>query len=124
MGRPKEPCELTGEQFVFIISEYSQGASDVEIRAHIWEWRGSFSEDLWDRWLLEEELFSLTIKKGRAMSARWWEKNGRTNLENSDFNPTLWYMNMKNRFGWKDRTDHTSNDKEIAMPITAGESQL
>ena len=40
-------------------------------------------------------------------------KQGRKNLENKEFNSTLWYMNMKNRFGWKDRNDLTTNDKEI-----------
>lgn len=112
-GRHKEPCLLTDEQFIFILSEYSQGASDVEIKASIWEWRGKFSDDLWDRWLKEEEVFSGTIKKGRALSARWWEKNGRTNLKDKDFNPTLWYMNMRNRFGWRDKTDFTSDGEKI-----------
>ena len=123
-GTNEVSCELTDEHYIFILSEYSQGASDTEIKAYIWEERGSFSNGLWDRWLKDEETFSETIKKGRAMSARWWEKNGRVNLKDKDFNPTLWYMNMRNRFGWKDKTDVTSDGKSIAISITPGEGKL
>lgn len=112
-GVHQEPCELTDEHYIFILGEYSEGASDTEIKAYIWEERGTFSNGLWDRWLKDEEVFSKTIKKGRAMSARWWEKRGRQSLDDSGFNYTGWYMNMKNRFGWKDKQDITSDGEKI-----------
>lgn len=77
-----------------------EGASDVEVRAEL-----GISQDLWDRFKKEIEEFSLTIKKGDDLCEAWWEKKGRTNLENRQFNAVLWYMNMKNRFGWKDRNE-------------------
>ena len=46
-------------------------------------------------------------------SKGWWMKQGRANLKDKDFNYTGWYMNMKNRFGWTDRQDTTSNGKEL-----------
>ena len=52
-------------------------------------------------------------KKGESFSQGWWMKQGRVNMENKDFSATLFYMNMKNRFGWKDKQDITTNDKDV-----------
>lgn len=99
--------------YMIILNEYAEGASDVEIKALIYNWRGTFSNSLWDRWMSEEPEFAETIKMGKIISEAWWMKNGRRNLTNKDFNYTGWYMNMKNRFGWADRqsTDFTTQGK-------------
>lgn len=96
-----------------ILYEYKKGASDVEIKAMISGWRGKFSNNLWERWMKDEDEFKELIKMGKLFSHAWWLKNGRTNLKDKDFNYTGWYMNMKNRFGWKDKHDHTSDDEPI-----------
>ncbi len=103
-GRPKEGLESLPENWKQeIINLYIDGGSDVEVKALIYSWRGSFSNDLWDRWLIEEPMFSETIKTGKILQEAWWSTQGRKNLQNKDFNPALWYMNMKNRFGWSDK---------------------
>jgi hypothetical protein len=109
-GRPNETTqELPKGWNVEILELYSQGASDVEIKALIYSWRGSFSNGLWNRWIKEDDQFSKTIKDGHILSECWWAKKGRTNLENKEFSYTGWYMNMKNRFGWADKTENTTH---------------
>lgn len=105
MARPKEPLNLPDGWYNEVLEQYKQGASDVEIKAWIYSSRGSFSNDLWERWMEEEEQFSETIKVGKMLSEAWWSKEGRTGLQNPKFNYTGWYMNMKNRFGWKDKQE-------------------
>ena len=48
--------------------------------------------------------FSDAIKRGKALSLAWWESQGRR-LDAKDFNHVLWYMNMKNRHGWRDKQE-------------------
>jgi len=121
-GRPKEGISSLPEGWYNDILEiYKNGGSDVEVKALIYEWRGSFSNDLWERWVKEEPQFSETIKVGKILSESWWQKNGRTNLHNPKFNYTGWYMQMKNRFGWSDKQDvnHQNNGKSFnSAPVT------
>lgn len=121
-GRPKETIATLPDGWKDKILElYLEGASDVEVKAMIYEWRGSFSNDLWDRWMKEEEEFSETIRGGKLLSQVWWEKNGRQNLTNVRFNYSLWYKNMINRFrdDWREKQelDHTSKGESIVPVI-------
>lgn len=109
-GRPKEDLSsLPKDWHKDVLDLYKEGASDSEIKAMIIAWRGSFSNDLWDRWLLEEVEFSETIRMGRLLSEAWWNKNGRENLWTREFNYQGWYMQMKNRFGWSDRVENKTD---------------
>jgi len=61
-------------------------------------------------WFEEYPEFLQSKKKGLAYSRGWWEKQGRINLKDKDFNYTGWYMNMKNRFGWADKTENKNEN--------------
>jgi hypothetical protein len=118
-GRPKEAMELWEGWYDEVLGMYQEGCSDVEIKALVYHHRGSFSNDLWERWIKEEEQFSETIRVGKILSEAWWAKQGRTNLRTKEFNYTGWYMNMRNRFGWKDKTE-TELSGELAVRAIIG----
>ena len=64
-GRPKKDIDiLPNGWYNGVLELYLEGASDVEIKAYIYNLIGSFSNDLWDRWIKEEVEFSETIKRG------------------------------------------------------------
>lgn len=110
VGKPKRTISSLPEGWYdYILEEMNQGASLQEIKAHF-----DISNTLHERWMDEEPEYKETIKRGIELSHAWWQKQGRVHLQNKDFSATLWYMNMKNRFGWKDRQDITSDDKSIS----------
>lgn len=124
-GRPLEDLKSLPENWYNdVLSLYAEGASDVEVKALIHQWRGSFSNDLWERWLNDEPEFSETIKTGKLISEAWWHKEGRTSLREKDFSYTGWYMQMKNRFGWKDSQsiDHTTQGDKVQVTTIAFKS--
>jgi len=105
-GRPKTNLTSLPEGWYNVVLDmYSEGASDVEVKAYIYKTLGTFSNSLWNRWMEEEEEFSQTIKMGKLLSEAWWHKTGRKNLGTKEFSYTGWYMNMKNRFGWRDKQE-------------------
>ncbi|MFH2232028.1 MAG: hypothetical protein ABII13_02560 [Patescibacteria group bacterium] len=103
VGRPKiKLSDLPDGWEEKMLELGKNGASDVEIRE---EALGGLCHETWIRLIKEEPKFSETVKRTGQACHSWWLKNGRVNLENKDFSPVLWYMNMKNRFGWKDKQD-------------------
>lgn len=66
-GRPLEKFDLPEGWQIEVLQLYKQGASDVEVKAYIYEIRGTFSNDLWVRWMDQEIEFSETIKNGRIL---------------------------------------------------------
>lgn len=117
-GRPKSEFDLPSNWKEEIHKLYEVGASDTEIKTLIFKWRGTFSNDLFYRWMDEETEFSEAVRMGRFLSQTWWEKNGRENLTTQYFNAQLFNINMKNRFGWADKQeiDHKSTDGTMSPP--------
>jgi hypothetical protein len=74
-----------------------EGASVAEVAAKI----GVHRVTLY-KWADKEPAFKAAMELGKEFSEAWWMTVARHNLTNKQFNATLWYMNMKNRFGWRD----------------------
>lgn len=110
-----------------------------------WLKEGSESKDidsikLLDNWLLDGQMpddqeirsiddeeyfkFWITIKKGRLFAQAWWEDQGRTSLNMKDFSYVGWYMQMKNKYGWKDKHEiEQDNPTIIVAEAVVGVSQ-
>ena len=70
-------------------------------------------------WAEKNEEFSDALKKGKDFSKGWWMSKGREALHVKGFNHGLWYMNMKNRFGWTDNQniEHSVNPDKNSIEI-------
>ena len=95
-----------------IIEFMSQGMSLHEVCARI-----GISRETLNQWRSKDGDYfnsevSDAVKRGIDLSEAWWLERGRENLTNRDFSAVLWYMNMKNRFGWADKHEHTGKDGE------------
>lgn len=101
-----------------IIRNMSMGASLQEVYGYL-----DISESTFKRLCRDHVEFSRTVKRGLRLSQKWWLEMGRTYMRDRDFNATLWYMNMKNRFDWADKKeikqDITSNGETVGQPVDA-----
>jgi len=54
---------------------------------------------------------------GTSLSFKKWEKIAQDALvAGTPFNAAVWIFNMKNRFGWRDKMEHTSPDGSMTAP--------
>lgn len=63
--------------------------------------------------LEKAEKFLRTIKKAKARCEQWVEENAMLNRANATFS----IFNLKNNYGWKDKTEQDISVKELPKPI-------
>lgn len=90
---------------------YREGAGDVEIAELLGMTMKQFHT------LCEEnEAFRVFVEKGSTIAQAWWWRQGRTNLRNKSFSTQMWAFNMKNRYGWAEKSDSTSTvEQDISI---------
>jgi hypothetical protein len=100
----------------------SQGLSKEEIYLRYFRINPQLFEALCQR----DIEFSLTIKKAEILCKGWWIEQSRKSLKRKNYQSALWFMNMKNRFGWKDKTDieHSLADSTIEKFATLSAAEL
>lgn len=110
-GRPTMTTkDLPSDWKEKIIEMSLEGMSDVEIRAKLCVKNKKFSHDLWYALKAREPEFAETLQIGKVLCQAWWEEQGRKidhlmHEKGRVFETGLWYANMKNRFGWRDKTE-------------------
>lgn len=108
MGRPKiELKDLPDNWEEKILDLAKIGGSIVEIAVEL-----DISRKTLYNLAERDKYFLHTISKCKRYCEAWWLRKGRTELENKDFSATLFYMNMKNRFGWSDKHETKNEDTQ------------
>jgi hypothetical protein len=97
MSRPTKYKEEYNQKILDLMKE---GCSIAEICLEL-----DICKQTFYNWCEQNKEFLDSKKKGEDFSEGWWMKQGRLNLTNKDFSYTGWYMNMKNRFGWRDKSE-------------------
>lgn len=85
-----------------VAGNYAQGASDEEVAAAL-----KISMTQFKRYYAADPSFTVAVDDGRGVAKAWWLAQGRENLHNKQFNYTGWFQNMKNRYGWADKSEVT-----------------
>lgn len=113
-GRPKRIItikDLPSNWKEMVYDMASKGMSDVEIRAAFCMSGKRVNVEMF--YVLKEKdvEFSETIKNSRILCEAWWLTAARKALRAKQFQAAVWYMNMKNRFGWRDKqeVEHSGN---------------
>lgn len=83
-----------------VLQEYANGASDEEVALALKITMKRFN-DLY----ATDNAFMEVVDTGRGWAKAYWLKVGRENLNDKTFNGQLWYNNMKNRWGWADKSE-------------------
>ena len=84
-----------------MLSEYEQGASDIEVCSAL-----RLSEKEFDKKMLEDDLFSRLVQIGRLQAKAFWYKQSRLGLRDKSFNTQLFIKTMQNRYGWSDKSEN------------------
>ncbi len=98
------PTKYRPEYCETVVELMKDGASKTEVCGTI-----GVCHDTLIEWQKKYPEFSEAVKKGVLLSSAWWEREGRQSLRDRDFSYTGWYMNMKNRFGWRDKIEADVN---------------
>ena len=100
-----------------LIDHMSEGNSIMSFATKV-----GVCEDTVYEWFKVYEEFSVAKKKAVAASEVWWQDLGRK-LASSGNGP-VYIFNMKNRFGWKDKSEIEQTTREIKIIIGEDESKL
>mgnify|MGYP001175559891 FL=1 len=102
-GRPRTTTADLPSDWREIVLECGQaGQSAVTIRCKL-----GIGMSAWETLLEDSADFRESVKEAKALCEHWWEERGREMAMGAEGNPTVWIFNMKNRFGWKDKTEVT-----------------
>ena len=98
-----------------LVGLYSEGASDVEVCKELkLPWKE------FEKRCRDDSLFNELVTFGRLSSKAWWialgRKAAKTGAASQAFQ--FWYANMKNQFGWTDKSETVLDDRKASSLST------
>lgn len=95
-----------------LINLYSEGYSDAEVASEM-----KITVREYYKQIEDNPVFAKLVEFGRTLALAWWESQARKNLTNKQFNTPLWVFNMKNKYGWAERTEVKSEVENTTINI-------
>lgn len=89
-----------------LVDNYRQGYSDAEVAAAM-----NITIKQFYAQIAENPSFARLVEFGRTLSTAFWEGLARKNVDNRQFNTSLYSFYMKNKFSWADKVE-TNNVTE------------
>jgi hypothetical protein len=96
----EEPAEPKVSWVDTMLSLYSEGMGDSEVRKELGITRAQF-----DEYCQTVPAFAALVERGREYAEAWWWSAGRKNIKNKDFVVAIWQQNMTNRYGWSNKRE-------------------
>ncbi len=114
MGRPKKTTNDFSDNWQDeVMKLYKKGGCDVEVRSYL----DGMHQDLFNRLIDEDEIFSLIIKKGRTHAEAHWREMGRTGCGAGKINTGMYALQMRNRFNWYDANKQGSDIENMESKL-------
>ena len=108
-GRTGRPSGYKPEYCDTVIEVMRQGYSKEAVAGHL-----EISKDTLYQWEKAHADFSDALKRGVELSRIFWERTALETIthrkDTTQLNSTSWIFNMKNRFGWKDKTEISADE--------------
>jgi hypothetical protein len=105
--------DLTAAQ---IIELYKQGYSDVEVCREL-----EITKRQFEKMKAVNPIFRDLIEKGNDYAEAWNLEQSRVNLQNKDFNTTLFNTRMQNMFGWSQKVDQNTKALNVNAEMSKEE---
>lgn len=89
---------------------FAIGASEPEVQSKF-----GIAKKSWEEWVTLYPEFAEFVSVGLNRAQAWWELQARNYVSESSskFNAALWFMNMKNRFGYKDQKELKIEERSL-----------
>lgn len=105
--------DLTASQ---IIDLYKQGYSDVEVCREL-----EITKRQFEKMKAVNPIFREVIERGNDYAEAWNLEQSRVNLQNKDFNTTLFNTRMQNMFGWSQKVDQNTKALNVNAEMSKEE---